>query len=130
MSDANPGRGTWVVAVAALVEVGAGVVLLADPTLVIDRLLWAALAGGAASVARVAGLALLALGLVCWPSGSRGSFAVFLGLLVYNAGVALYLAYLNLREQIGGSLLWPAVAAHGLIALLLVLSRRKPAHAE
>jgi len=40
-------------------------------------------------VARVAGIALVGLGVACWTGPSR------VGMLIYNAGVMLYLAYLG-----------------------------------
>jgi hypothetical protein len=50
-------------------EVATGVALIVHPSLVVRVLLGAGLSGGGIAVGRVAGLALLSLGLACWPSG-------------------------------------------------------------
>ena len=52
---------------AALGEAGTGLALLLVPALVGRLLLGTELVGVAVPVARVAGIALLALGLACWP---------------------------------------------------------------
>jgi hypothetical protein len=44
-------------------------------------------------------------------------------MLIYNALIALYLAYLGTIAHLGGALLWPAVVLHGVVAGLL-LNRR------
>jgi hypothetical protein len=100
-------------AIAAAGEAATGAALLAVPSLVGQLLLGEALAGVAVSVARVAGIALIALGIACWPGKA------LIGMLVYSAAGALYLAYLGLAGSGTGPLLWPAVALHaGLTALL------------
>jgi hypothetical protein len=77
-------------------------------------LLGAELAGVSIPVARVLGIALLALGVCCWP----GSTALC-GMLTYGALVTVYLAYLGLVGGFTGILLWPAVVVHALLTLLL-----------
>ena len=67
-------------------------------------LLGAALTGLAATVARVAGIALIGLGVACWPGPPT------VGMLIYSATVAVYLALLGLAGGSAGILLWPAVA--------------------
>ena len=110
-----------VLAFSSIVEMGTGVALVFGPALVAELLLGEALSAQGIAVARVAGIALLALGLACWPAAD-GS-AAFRGMLVYNALVALYLAYLGAVKHMGGLLLWPAVAGHAVVALLLVWTR-------
>ena len=46
-------------------------------------------------------------------------------MLTYNALIALYLAYVGTVAHLGGLLLWPAVALHGVVALLLVWAGRE-----
>jgi hypothetical protein len=41
-------------------------------------------------------------------------------MLIYNVLFALYLAYLGTVGNLGGWLLWPAVALHAVVAPLLV----------
>jgi hypothetical protein len=98
---------------AAISEVATGVALLIVPSLVGLLLLGEELTGVAIPVARVTGLALVALGVACWPGTPLA------GMLTYTAAVALYLAYVGLAGGGGGMLLWPAVTVHTVFALLL-----------
>ncbi len=75
-----------VLVIAAVAEIATGLVLLLAPTLVGQLLLGADLAGLAATVARVAGIALIGLGVACWPGPP------ILGMLFYGAAVTLILA--------------------------------------
>jgi hypothetical protein len=68
--------------------------------------------GIAATVGRVAGIALIALGIACWPGPPR------FGMLFYGAAVTAYLAYVGYAGG-GGALLWPAVALHAVLTALL-----------
>jgi hypothetical protein len=110
--------------IAAVGEGITGLALLLAPSLVGVLLLGEPLAGLAAAAARIAGLALIGLGLACWPGPPA------LGMLAYSASVALVLACLGL-SGLRGVLLWPAVAAHAaLSAFLLAGLRRSPSHGE
>jgi hypothetical protein len=111
-------------AFAALAELATGVALMAVPSLVGRLLLGAELAGVAIPVARVFGIALIALGVACWPRRTA-----LCGMLTYNALAALYLAYVGLGGQWVGRLLWPAVVLHAVLAALLArtwVQSRKP----
>jgi hypothetical protein len=98
---------------AAVGEVSTGLALLIVPGLVGRLLLGEELTGIAIPVARVAGIALVGLGIACWPGTPRA------GMLTYSAGVTLYLAYLGFAVGLGGILLWPAVILHGILTILL-----------
>jgi hypothetical protein len=97
----------------AVAEVATGLALLIVPSLVGQLLLGADLAGIAIPVARVAGIALIALGVACWPGPP------LVGMLIYSAVVTLYLAYLGFAGGFAGVLLWPAVALHAVLSILL-----------
>ena len=103
-----------VLAVAAVVEVATGMALLIVPSLVGRLLFGAEFTGVANPAARVTGIALLALGVGCWP----GSTALC-GMLTYGALATLYLAYLGVIGEWVGPLLWPAVVLHGILTVLL-----------
>ena len=108
---------------AAVFEAATGLALLIVPSLV-GRLLLGAELTDAIPVARVAGIALIALGVCCWP----GSTALC-GMLTYGALVTLYLACLGIRGVWVGPLLWPAVVIHALLTALLArawFQSRKP----
>lgn len=126
MSEARLDTPKSILAFAAVAEAGTGVVLLIDPAIVFRLLLGADAAAAMTALGRCFGIALLALGWACWPgrrSAESGS-AAFRAMLTYNALIALYLAYLGTVGRLGGVLLWPAVALHGVVALLLVWTRR------
>ena len=108
---------------AAVFEAATGLALLIVPLLV-GRLLLGAELTDAIPVARVAGIALIALGVCCWP----GSTALC-GMLTYGALVTLYLAYFGFSGKWVGKLLWPAVVLHAGLTLLLArawFQLRKP----
>ena len=115
-----------ILAFSAVVEIGTSLVLMIDPAIVVRLLLGADVAGVAIAVGRCFGIVLLALGLACWPGSQRaqsGSSA-FRAMLIYNALIALYLAYLGTIGNMEGLLLWPGIALHAVVALLLVWAWR------
>ena len=101
-------------ALAAIIEVATGMALLIVPSLVGRLLFGEEFTGIVIPVARVLGIALLALGVGCWP----GSTALC-GMLTYSALVTLYLLYLAIDGEWLGPLLWPVVALHGILTVLL-----------
>ena len=106
---------------AAVAEAAAGLALLIAPALVGQLLLGEQLSGIAVPVARVAGIALIALGTACWPGPP------LVGMLSYSALATLYLGYLGLADGLTGVLLWPAVALHLILTALLIQQwRAKP----
>ena len=98
---------------AAVAEVATGLALLIVPSLVGRLLLGEELVGIAVPVARVAGIALIALGIACWPGPP------LVGMLIYSATVTLFLAYLGFADGLTGVLLWPAVVVHAALTVLL-----------
>jgi hypothetical protein len=98
---------------AAVAEAATGLALLIVPSLVGQLLLGEELSDVAAAVARVAGIALIALGIACWPGPP------LVGMLAYSTVVTLYLAYLGVAAGLTGILLLPAVALHLVLSILL-----------
>jgi hypothetical protein len=98
---------------AAVAEAATGLALLIVPSLVGQLLLGHELTGIAIPVARVAGMGLIGLGIACWPGPP------LVGMLIYSAAVALYLAYLGFAAGIIGVFLWPAVVLHLVVTALL-----------
>lgn len=105
-------------AFAAIAEVVTGLALIAAPSLVARLLLGTELSGVAVAVGRLAGIGLSSLGLACWPSGEP-TRAALCGMTTYGLLVTLYLVYLGVRGEWVGPLLWPAVALHAVLTLLL-----------
>ena len=102
-------------AIAAVAEVATGLAMLVVPSLMGSLLLGTELAGVSVPVARVTGIALVALGIACWPGRTA-----LCGMLTYSVLATAFLAYLGIRGHWVGPLLWPAVLLHGVIAIFLV----------
>ena len=93
--------------------------MLIVPSLVGRLLLGEELTGVAIPVARVLGIALIALGVACWPG------TPLIGMLTYSVAVTSYLAYVGFAGGLNGILLWPAVGLHGILSLLLARQWRR-----
>jgi hypothetical protein len=102
--------------ICVVVEVATGLALLLVPGLFGDLLLGVTATEVTQVFARFFGVALIALGIACWPRPQ--SVAAVRSMLFYNGAVALYLAYVGVFVS-SGLLLWPAVVFHGVIAALL-----------
>ncbi len=98
---------------AAAAEAATGAALLIVPSLVGQLLFGEELTGVAIPVARVTGIALVALGIACWPGPP------LVGMLIYSTVVTLYLSYLGFAGGLTGVFLWPAVALHVVLSILL-----------
>ena len=98
---------------ATVAELLTGLALLVVPSVVGQALLGQQLAGVAIPVARVTGIALIALGIACWPA------TPIVGMLAYSALVTLYLVYIGVQGEFAGVLLWPAAVVHGVLSILL-----------
>lgn len=105
-------------AFAALAEIATGIALLVVPSLVARLLLGTEVTGVAVAVGRVAGMGLLSLGIACWP-GKEPTRTALGGMTTYGLLVTLYLSYLGTRGEWVGPLLWPAVALHAMLTILL-----------
>ncbi len=108
------------------VEIATGIALLVVPALVVGLLLGGEVSGLGNVIDRCFGVALLALGIACWPG--RGSIdgmsSAVRAMLVYNALIALLLGTSAGLMNLTGPLLWPAIALHAVVALLLLRSWR------
>jgi len=107
-------KGALVLAAGA--EAATGLALLMVPSLVGRLLLGEELAGVAIPVARMTGIALIALGIACWPGPP------LLGMLGYSTAATLYLAEVGIAGVFTGVLLWPAVVVHAILTVLLIRS--------
>jgi hypothetical protein len=99
---------------AALGEFATGAALLIAPSIVGELLLGQNLVGVAVLIARVTGIALMALAIACWPGPLQ------LGMLTYSAGVTVLLGYAGYATGATGALLWPAVGLHGVLTAALI----------
>jgi hypothetical protein len=102
-------------------EAATGLALLATPWIPVSLLLGVSLeTHGAATVARVAGAALLALGVAFWfargEGESRATRALLAAMLLYNVTVVALLVHSRLGLGLSGIGLWPVVALHAALA--------------
>ncbi len=111
-------------AVAAAGEALTGLVLLVYPPIVVRLLFDAELTGVSIPVARVLGIALIGLGVACWPGG--GTRQASYGMVTYSVLAMLYLIYIGICGESVGLLLWPAIVLHGVLTLLLARAWFKP----
>lgn len=104
----------------AVIELGAGVALLAAPSLGVQLLLAEEIPGTFLPLVRLAGTALLALGVACWlarsDSSSPASKAVTAAMTVYNIGAVVILGSAGIGSPSVGILLWPAVILHAVMS--------------
>ena len=113
---------------AAVLEIVTGAALLAAPSAVTFWILREDLSPGGTALGRVTGFALIALGLACWPSRetttqTTPAWAMF----TYSVLVAIYLGYYGVSQS-AGALLWPAVVAHVVFAILFVAAWSRDSH--
>jgi hypothetical protein len=115
----------------AAMESGTGLALVALPSPVATFLLGSSLdAPVSATVGRVAGVALVALGLACWlgrrDAESRATRGLVGAMFFYNAGVALVLAHGGTALGLTGIALWPTAALHAMMSGWCVAVWRRP----
>jgi hypothetical protein len=115
--------------VTALAESGVGLTLLWSPPLVAGLLLGVSLdAPAAVIVARIAGAALLSLGIACWLARDDGPGRAVRGLvaamLLYNCAAGAVLANAAVGVRLVGVLMWPAFALHAILALWCIACLR------
>jgi hypothetical protein len=108
--------------VTTFAETPIGLMLLCSPPLVARLLLAVSLAApGAVILCRIAGAALLALGIACWLArGEEPSLArrgLLASMLLYNCAAGAVLADAGAIVGLVGILLWPAVALHAALAV-------------
>ncbi len=114
---------------AAGLEILTGAGLIAAPSLLARLLFGSEMGGSGDLVGRISGLVMLCLAVGCWPGASeRSSPQALASLVALSALAALYLLVVGVGGTNVGLLLWPAFAAHALLAVLLarvwMVSRR------
>jgi hypothetical protein len=114
-------RKNTVVGVAAWLEIIVGATLVVALNLASQLLFAAAPQGAGGPLGRIAGIALFSLGIACLRS-TRAEFASSsaLGLFIFNAGAAIFLACVAIGTAFCGVLLWPAVVLHAALACALL----------
>lgn len=103
--------------------------LLAWPSALLRLLFGSQATGATDQIGRVAGIALISLGIACIPRREPILLAQVAGMLTYNVLVAIYLIIVGLQASSVGPLLWPAAALHAGVTLgMVVLWNKQPSH--
>jgi hypothetical protein len=116
--------GAWkLILASAAIEAVAGIILIFVPSVFGRLILGIEFPDITRGVARLAGIALVALAVACWPqqrSTVTNAGPAIRGLLTYNFLAAVYLCYWRVAYHAGGPLLWWAVALHAVFAALFL----------
>jgi hypothetical protein len=107
-------------------EAATGLVLLVAPSMLVELLLGAAPGTAAGmTVSRVAGAALLALGVACWLGRGEAANGAAKGLitamLLYNVGAVLVLVAAWISPGLSGVAFWPVLLGHAVLAAWCVV---------
>ena len=110
----------------AFIEAGTGLVLVAFPSQLATLLLGSSLdAPVALTVARVAGVALLALGVACWlarlDGQSRAAKGLVGAMVLHNSAIAALLVYAGIGLGLSSIGLWPAVLLYTVMTVWCVM---------
>lgn len=118
----------WVGLAAIADPILTGLLLVINPKLFGLLILGAELSAAGQALGRIGGIAMFALGLASWPAVIAAHVATpaTCALLIYNLVATAYLSYLAVVDKMAGVLLWPAVALHGALAILLAVQLARP----
>jgi hypothetical protein len=109
----------------AFIEAATGLGLIAVPAFVVQLLLGDELLGAGVPLGRVAGVALLSLGIACWLASfdieSCAARGIVSAMALYNLGVVLILGAVGIQSQPIGIALWPAVVLHAAMTVWCVV---------
>ena len=113
----------------AIIEAATGLALIAMPAIVVRLLLGAEIFGASIPLSRVAGAALLALGVACWlardDTQSLTARGLVVAMLMYNIVATAVLAFAGIGLALHGVALWPAVILHAAMAVWCVACLRR-----
>lgn len=113
--------------VTAVLELATGIAMLIAPSFVAELLLGAGLDSPESMVvARVAGAAIVSIGLTCWLSKDGGGprTGLVVGLLAYNVSIPVLFIHAAVAERMHGVALWPATVLHSVLAIWCIACLR------
>ena len=119
-----------VLTMTAVLEVGAGLLLLVLPSLAATLLFGSSLDTPAGlAVARVAGAALLTIGVASWLARQDGQSQAARGLVgalvLYNAAIITLSVYAGIGLGLSSNGLWPSALIHAAMTIWCVISLLK-----
>jgi hypothetical protein len=103
--------------VSVFIEAASGLALVVLPGAACWLVFGSASDGAGQAMGRLAGVALVALAVSCWPA--EGARWPQRGMLAYNALAAILLLSIGSAGQPAGWLLWPAAILHAIMTVLL-----------
>jgi len=114
----------------AIIESATGLILVSYPSVIAALLFGSSLDSPVAlTVARVAGVALISLGIACWLGRNEKQGKAVKGLVtamtVYNIGVITVFIYAAISLELSGIGLWPVVLVHLAMAVWCILDLLK-----
>lgn len=118
-----------VLTMTAVIEVSAGLLLMTLPSLSATLLFGSSLdtpAGLTAVRIRIAGAALLAIGVTCWLMRNHGQSHAARGLVgtlaLYNAAILTICVYAGIGLGVSSNGLWPSALIHAAMTVWCVIS--------
>jgi len=109
----------------AFIEAATGLGLICVPAVIVRLLLGSELLSAGIPLGRLAGVALLSLGIACWLASSDtqscAARGVVTAMALYNIGAVLVLGAAGLLSQPVGIGLWPAVILHAVMTVWCVM---------
>ncbi len=114
-SGEAPSATLWMRAASGL-EVLTGLGLVVAPSLLARLLFGSDLNAAGEATGRIAGLVMLCLAAGCWPRAAGAAGQALAPLLALSVLAALYLVVIGFGGTTVGVLLWPAAAAHAVLA--------------
>ena len=126
-------NGNHFLIVTAIAEAGTGLLILSCPSVPVEVLLGIKDVSPEVTIcARIAGAALLGIGVACWigrsDTHSSARLGLLTGALIYDLAAAALLAYAGLVLNLVGLVLWPAVVLHAALAIwgVVCLTVKRP----
>lgn len=116
--------------VTAISEFGTGLIMVMVPSRLVKLLLGSPIDSSVAlTVARVAGVAILALAVACWLSRRSEDSTALIGLVgamvLYNTAIVLVLVHAAIGLAVSGIGLWPVVIFHTGMSVWCILGLHK-----
>lgn len=108
----------WIVVAATVEAAATGLILFVRPSWFAWLVFGSEFSEAGNALGGLTAIALLGLALATWPTAATRAVSVR-ALLIYNVLATIYLVYVGIGGQLTGILLWPAIALHVILSILL-----------